>query len=421
LKTAILFLSVFITTLSYGQPNTFVLNSRFINKDNTKWNKEKFIKLNYPFEKANQSIITCDNKIYVTIDGTGFLYEYDSLMNKFTKIDSTRAFGYNHEAYLFSYNKAIYSLGGLGIWRQNGHLRKYNRKDKEWDIVPLNKEIPIIANNSGGLLWYDEQNGKIYSSLSRYFNAGVIEFQDFNKINHDVMVLDLKTNVWSKIGALNFKSINLTRDFGIIASSIEGLITINNGRVYFWDFINNKILVNKKSEQIYESILRGTDSSRFSYRQGLLYKMYGNEIDSIPLNLNDFVYANSIYYTYNSDAIIIIAFKKIRKNIKNRFRINIIQHFNAEELEFIKLLFLNTASDKKTTIEEINAFLVIESRSVDIQKSQRHKLISSINDKYQLIYEQDLINMTRSAMDKRVFEYYLKESEIKTVKILLKK
>ena len=423
---------VLMTVLSRGQPNKSIVNSKYLNEYSfSKRQSEHFINLNYPFEHTNQNILKSNKKVYLTVDGTGFLFEFDSAYNKFNRIDSTRVFGYNYEAFVFSYNNEIYSLGGEGIWRQNGQLRKFNTRDREWDIVPLNKEIPVFSNYNEGLIWYDEAHGKIYSGFHKNFNAGLKESQNYKETTYDVMVLDLKSYDWVRLGELSSNNIKLTADINNIVCIPEGLITINNGEVYLWDFLKNKLLVNTNPKITYQTICRGTDTARLSYKEGKIYKTTINKIDSIQINLNDFVITNNIYSIYSNYIILIFTLLIIltlyivykigdRKLYKYKINRNLIDYLDSEELEFIRLIFSNTTNGIKTTIDEINSFLIIESRNIETQKAQRHKIITSINKKYQLIYHLDLIGSARSEIDKRVFEYYINESEINIIKNLLK-
>jgi hypothetical protein len=93
----------------------------------------------------------------------------DSVLT-FRRIDDTENYNYNIEAFLFTHQKEIYNIGGYGFWRSSGTLRKYNRKDQEWDAEPIDQEIHMpFANQlgtSGQLSWFDTQTQHLFISIS---------------------------------------------------------------------------------------------------------------------------------------------------------------------------------------------------------------------------------------------------------------
>ena len=91
------------------------------------------------FEEFTQEIIKDAKNLYVNFQRTGFIYQLagqnDSLL-LFRRLDRTINLNYNIGCYNFLHEAQLYSYGGYGFWKSNGHLRKFNVLDKQWDIIP---------------------------------------------------------------------------------------------------------------------------------------------------------------------------------------------------------------------------------------------------------------------------------------------
>ena len=103
------------------------------------------------FSKYSHVLIKHSNDLFIRLDGTGRVYKVknkigDTLL--VNRIDSTHFFGYNGAAYEFIYRDTIMSLGGFGFWKKNGQLRYYSHQNHEWDIIPLNLEIPVAKEST---------------------------------------------------------------------------------------------------------------------------------------------------------------------------------------------------------------------------------------------------------------------------------
>ena len=116
-----------------------------------------------------QEIIMDDKLIYVNIQQTGFVYQLfsqnDSLL-EFRRIDRTININYNIGCYNFIHQDQLYSYGGYGFWKTNGHIRQFNAMDKQWDIVPMNDEI-----FSNGYRWYSNKAEKLFVPFQSIINS----------------------------------------------------------------------------------------------------------------------------------------------------------------------------------------------------------------------------------------------------------
>jgi len=118
-----------------------------------------------------QEIIKDEKHFYVNIQQTGFIYELfnqkDSLL-EFRRIDRTININYNIGCYHFLHQEKLYSYGGYGFWKSNGHIRQFNVMDKQWDIIPMNYEI-----FSNGYRWYSNTEEKLFVPFQSIVNTGL--------------------------------------------------------------------------------------------------------------------------------------------------------------------------------------------------------------------------------------------------------
>ena len=143
------------------------------------------------FAEYSQEIIKDEKNLYVNLQRTGFVFilfnQNDSIL-EFRRIDRTINLNYNIGCYNFLYEDQLYSYGGYGFWKTNGHLRQFNVLDKQWDIIPLNKEI-----FSNGYRWYSNKEGKLFVPFQDFENAGLKSIpQDQLETKTESYYLDLK-------------------------------------------------------------------------------------------------------------------------------------------------------------------------------------------------------------------------------------
>jgi hypothetical protein len=97
------------------------------------------------------------------------------------------------------------------------------------------------------------------------------------------------------------------------------------------------------------------------------------------------------------------------------------QAFTAIEVALIKLLLSASSKDKHIEIGQINHVLGIKDKNIGLQKKVRSDVMKAINDKYEFITQSNspLIGSSRKEEDKRFYEYFIKPSELNTIKRIL--
>jgi len=401
------------------------------------------------YQGVMQELIKAHDTVYILLERTGVVFVMDPAVDtsknySFHRIDQTININYNIECNNFLYKNRLYSYGGYGFWKMNGLLRSFNFSDKEWDIVPVNEEI--ISN---GYNWVDLKVGKLYVPFQSFSNAGIkIPLNNIAQRRYDSYCLDLNLMEWKKLGTLSNKAKALVKDNSIINT----FLTTNNGflyniddDVYFFDFIHNSIFKSKNTE-FNQYILRRSTKTDIYFFNDTLYNYANNNkgFDQRALLMSDFTKLNFPIWGLDNNyyylvalifilSILVIFFiwlyrktvkKKIQQsNLKILKTKSIGQAFVGTELSLIQLLLAAASKDTPIEINQINHVLGIKDKNIGLQKKVRSDVINTINEKYAIIVNANipLISSIRKEEDKRFYEYFINEEEIKSIKKILDK
>ena len=220
-----------------------------------------------------QEIIKNDKNLYVNIQQTGFVYQLfsqnDSLL-EFRRIDRTINLNYNIGCYNFLYEDQLYSYGGYGFWKSNGHIRQFNALDKQWDIVPMNDEI-----FSNGYRWYSDKEAKLFVPFQTIMNGG-LKFIPENELESlwESYYLDLKQKAWIKLGMLDpsvKKIFAEDKNPTAFLSVKNGFLHIINDEIYYINFVENKIYKSIKPDYNQYFIRRIGFRNTFEYQGQMIH------------------------------------------------------------------------------------------------------------------------------------------------------
>jgi len=410
---------------------------------------EIFPALGPVYQGTLQELIKSHDTVYILLENTGVVYLLDPVVDtsknySFHRIDKTININYNIECNNFSYNNNLYSYGGYGFWKLNGLLKSYNFSDNEWDIVPANEEI--ISN---GYNWVDHKEGKLYVPFQYINNAGIKGLENNNgKRKYDSYSLDLNLMEWKKLGTFSFQARKLVKE-NIITNSFlttdKGFLYINNDVVYYFDFIHNLIFKSINTEFNQYLLRRSTSENIYYYNDTLInYANNSKGFDQRVLSMADFtkldfpIWGLDYNYYYLVALILILCIvvficiwlyrkmvkKKIQQsNLKILKTKNMGQTFVGTELSLIQLLLEAATKGLPIEINQINHVLGIKDKNIGLQKKVRSDVINTINEKYSIIVntETPLISSIRKEEDKRFYEYFINEEEIKSIKKIIDK
>jgi len=394
-----------------------------------------------------QEIIMDDKLIYVNIQQTGFVYQLfsqnDSLL-EFRRIDRTININYNIGCYNFIHQDQLYSYGGYGFWKTNGHIRQFNAMDKQWDIVPMNDEI-----FSNGYRWYSNKVEKLFVPFQSIINSG-LKFIPENELESqwESYYLDLKLKAWFKLGVLDpsvRKIFGEDKNPTAFLSVNNGFLHIINDEIYYFNFIDNKIYKSIKPNYNQFFIRRFGFRNVFEYK-GQIYFYYASrgQFETVPFNLSNFELLKFPIWRRNTGSdkyvafvllfIIIIFFitRYFKQKIQQKIVLSQLKHLKAKsvsqafvgtEISLIDMLLQASLANNKIEIHQINHVLGIKDKNVGLQKKVRSGVINGINDKYQIITNgpNPLIVSIRKEDDKRFLEYFILPSEVREIQKIINK
>ena len=399
------------------------------------------------FKFNGQELLKTKDDLYLFISQTGVIYQLEEKVDSFYsfhRIDVTININYNIECNNFIWNKHIYSYGGYGFWKLNGHLRAFDFLDKEWDIVPTNNEIV-----SNGYNWVSKKEGKLYVPFQAIVNAGIAGPESISgRRIYDSYYLDLVTKKWVKLGSLNASAKKLVADANITNSFFavdSGYIYLVQDEAYYFNFIDNKIYKSKNSELNQFFIRRSSSKDIFLYKDSIysyspqqqIYITKKLSVDYFEL-LSYPIWGLDNNYFYAIAFLVFLIFTVVfsvwlfnrsvyKKLEQSQLKIlkskSINQAFVGTEVALISLLLAASKKDNNTEIHEINHVLGIKDKNVGLQKKVRSDIINAINEKFQFITQSEspLICSVRKEDDKRFYEYFIPASELKSIERILDK
>ena len=423
------------------------------------WDGSKYVfPADTPFITMDQQLIKNKKGLYTILDGSGRLYKASLKKDNpaFERIDSTTYFGSNFHSFIFSFRDTIYSLGGYGFWKTNGLLRYYLEQRHEWEIMKLNKEIPLKTGETHDLIWYDQANGKLYFGFTKEGPGITTDTESKNELHFETQVLDLVKKEWQQMGTLSsFLKNDLTSITNIASGPFGQMIAFRNKNL-FLDFANNKIyrLSDAKQREIEQlPTSTGDVTSHVNYFIDSTFYSWFTEkslVDSMKIGRKDLVLLDEKIYTKapaaatdkkssgNKVPVVLtisglVAFipigyyfwKKRSRSVgfpgqqeNNSHTSNngndFLIAFTPLEIEVIWVVFENSSKGAFTSIEELNKALGVSKKNNEIQKKQRSDIITAINKRYSYIKrsQQELIEKKRTEFDKRSFEYFIDSSKL---------
>lgn len=399
------------------------------------------------FKMNGQELIKTNENLYILISQSGVIYQLEDKQDStysFHRIDATININYNIASNNFVWDKHIYSYGGYGFWKLNGHLRAFNFLDKEWDIAPADKEI--ISN---GYNWYSNKEGRVYVPFQSIVNAGIIGPESISGIkNYDSYYLDLASKKWIKLGSLNTNTRKLIIDNinNNLFTLDSGYIYINQDVAYYFNFIANKIYKSNNSE-LNQFFLRRANSHDIFFYKGTIFSFSPESQSFSTKSLSINYYFDALSYPIwglDDNYFYIVAFiifiltvlgfsiwlfnRSVNKKLEQS-QLKILkskstnQAFVGTEVALISLLVKNSKKGMNVEIADINHVLGIKDKNVGLQKKVRSDMIHAINEKYQFITQSEisLISSVRKEDDKRFYEYFIPSSEINSIERILDK
>jgi hypothetical protein len=405
----------------------------------------------YKYTNFRHNYLIHNKELFLQLDGTGRLYKYNIYNNKLIRIDSTYFEGYNFGAYTFICDNQFYSFGGWGFWQFNGGLRYFDDKLKEWEVIPLDKEV-TFSLKINAIVWHDDISKKIFLLYNPQKSS---YYKNFNTISKDTVLLqcfDLNKKKWwdePRLTRLNSNKL-FDKSDGLQINTKNGFLFRDDGFITLIDFRNNRLLrlnqnyynqLNTYALKFKAGYYFNIDSSIYFYNQII------DSVSTIEIKNNDFINTgeslyfdlikdkNKITYLINNlwSNILINVFliiitlivsskyfiKKnklaendiINKKSTKKLQINTSQSFSKNLTEQEKIVFQiilqNSLKNEMTSIDELNTKLGVKNKEVTVQNQLRSEVIQMINKKFNVFSSSTdlLVEREKTAFDKRVYEY----------------
>jgi hypothetical protein len=390
------------------------------------------------FKMNSGEFIKVKDALYFHFHNSGRLFKYspnssytDSL--KFVRLDATVNINYNIGSFVFQVGQDIYEYGGYGFWKSNGIVRRYNFKDREWDVVVLNQEILLPASISSGYsIWVDSSEKYLYIPYQRIINDGVTSLNEEHSNLLTSYRLDLRTFQWEYLGKLSQEAFELVRTPYRAFATPKGLFAAFTSRLYWIDFETNSIkmladpILSQTLQRIQPYMLWYWDQDKIywinpaSGRYDSLFvdtskfKIHSNQIWRKPVELIDYLWVLLFIFLF---VVTYAQYKKKRKLLATSLSKEMEESkhpFTATELSLLELLLAKQRQNQTVSIPEINYVLGLKDKNQGMQKKVRSDIINRINEKYSFLSQEkvSLVQNIRSETDKRFFEYHLNPEQL---------
>lgn len=404
---------------------------------------------NHIAAKVPQGLYLHQGSLYIFPDGTGQVYVRDVNSVQPVRLDSTKYYGFTFGSYTFFYRNLLYSFGGYGYWNTNGQLRVFINQKGEWELEPLNREVPFSKGNLLPIVWLNEAAGKLWIGYSINRREGIkSNGRKVEQVTDSIYVLDIVRKDFSVAGPSSTSQKELFKSATAknLASSPWGQLIFdsNQNSITLLDFERNELalLNDSKAQAIIhalkiDGLLHFKDSNLViqSHRDWISGNFSSG--DSIRISRSDFSSTgNRIFETTftlvpgkaisSSNLVVILSFSSgglvvglllyivsIRPSrVREKAREKLILAFDDKEKEVINLVVNNSKVGVGTTVEQVNKLLGVANKNIEIQKKHRSEVFLSINEKWSRMNTGVLIDKRRLEEDKRSYEYFISTEKL---------
>jgi hypothetical protein len=351
------------------------------------------------------------NRIRITVDGTGHVFDYFPFKKELIRIDDTFYSGYNFRSNKFVREGLVYSIGGVGFWNHSTIITYFDDKIKEWEILRSKNKGPNSI-----LSGYQAYNSK----LDVYYSGGSgINYyleDDKTKILDEFFLFDFKKNKWELLGILNPK-LPFKENIHIIWTG-DFFLHFFDGNIFIINPQTNEVFLHKDSTKsllfgIAQYVNKDTVINFWNKDRGVIQKISISEIRSKSTYLGEFYSpkTNVTWYYFGLALIICLGsflwWKQKRYNKNKTFIFN-----DLERKLLLKLLELNT--EEHLTTHDINDILETNNKSQDNQRKIRITFISELNNKLKLKFNIDNGIERKSLEEDKRLTFYILNQQIRT-------
>ncbi|MEY2793747.1 MAG: hypothetical protein RJA76_1739 [Bacteroidota bacterium] len=359
---------------------------------------------------------------WLTVVGTGQVYEFDLNQNKLKRLDRTYFRGHNFSAIQFYKNDTLFSFGGMGFWHSHNIATYYDKQKNEWELYFIGKNGPAR---------YSTRIGGYIKDKHTLYTAELPDlYEDQEKNTTYIYSLDLDSKKWNKLGTLNKLPKGFWDHDRLEMIWIEPFFFSNELEDYFIDPIKNKVYALKGvNKLIFQGALDLHTKGNYIYRiKRNDLTNSGVQLDSISIKdlvknseeLGSFYTPIPWWQELNYPIFLIsifallclvlcfylIRFKKKIKQFKNG-NDGVCPEFYED---FISFILQN--EEHLCSTNDLNDIIQVKEKPLDTQRQYRSRFISQVNQYLQFTYGiSEGIERASSISDKR-FVFYKASSEL---------
>lgn len=371
---------------------------------------------------------------WITISGTGQLYDFDPQKFTFRRLDRTYYRGYNFGSLQFVRKDTLYSFGGLGFWHFNNIETYFSTSAKEWERVhiPFQGPARILGNFSG----YSKAKDRLFVlELPDYFVQKPV---DIDRLK--LYTFDFDKKSWNILGWVPYKNLQEAGMHALEAIFIQDLFVIpKSSPILIIDPVNNKLYeYNGLKPNFFNPgyILSEKGSMMYSYQVETPINSHSTNLDSMDVHqlIADSREIGAFYstrppipmewYGYGAGLILLIIsvfvnFWFWRKYKKQNIGSIYFEGLSMEAESFLKRC-LEKGPDYQFSSEEITQMMGLSQRSFDSQRQYRSKMINQINHHFKVHHAipEALVRVT-SFEDKRFLMYSISPMDFEKIKHVL--
>ncbi|MFM7329344.1 MAG: hypothetical protein ACKO3B_11490 [Bacteroidota bacterium] len=398
-------------------------------------------------------LLRAGTKLVYLLVGTGRVYEVNETNSRleYRRMDETIYSGYNFAALNFEYRDTIWSYGGYGFWRGNGHLRYFSSGMKGWEIMPVN--IPVQHFNTNNNNYFDRVNGKLYVVEETLLDDGIRKSKIILTPRRDtirLMTLDMNSKNWSVAGIIQEEFVPMVTGAVVATYLPWGKLIFIGPKAGFkalcLDFSNNKVLIVKDQSlgtRLYDSFFPARSSGMpptrtLNYYHNDTLHFYNNKKEHFKVRLtkDDFIDTGKKLFLPEDQPLLNAAFLSwlalglgllslatgVVLTMRSSRLVKELQStgdLNQQERELVMALL--QAGPGFLSTDSVDALLVPEGKSQDAIKKKRSSVIRSINDKYseKTGDQEPLIASMRMENDRRMMRYGIAAEKILKARRLL--
>ena len=364
---------------------------------------------------------------WVTVLGTGQVYEFNLKTSNFKRIDKTYFRGYNFLPIQFLHNDTLFSFGGMGFWHGHNITTFYDKKTNEWEFYSTSKNLP--ERFSARLGGYHSKTRTVYTAQMPDI------YQEQDKYPSYLYAFHFQTNSWEKLGKIARLPQGFWDHERLETRWVDPFIFSEELEDFFIDVEENKIYKIKdplklKFHGVNELVVNGDYLYFFKKHNENNYKI---EIDSISFQelkknsdeigsfyIKEYFWneTNSLMLMYGLAilAIILLIFLLVKYRRKITLLENLSDNTPPEYYDdFIKFILANP--DHSCSTHDLNDVIRVAEKPLDTQRHYRSKFIGQVNQ-FILIEHgiEEGIERSTSSSDKRFVYYKASENLLKKLK-----